>query len=162
MTWIWKWSSHIANHAAAIWVLKMFDPSPSGNIKLSPFLFRLILTLNQFKEWSKTDPYALERHEPENKDFQWSPGFRFEPYTQKPKLGNHGNSTKTHNTEMWECSFKNIWNAAQITSNSKSFSHVTSHVSGVLVLKAFDPSGFFNFSPFSFMSILTLKKLKEL
>ena len=28
------------------------------------------------------------------KDFLWYPGFRFEPYAQKQKFGNHGNSTK--------------------------------------------------------------------
>ena len=67
---------------------------------------------------------------------------------------------KRQNIEMWECSFKNNWNAVQITSNSKPFCHVANHISGIWVLKAFDPSGFFNLSPFSFMSILTLKKLK--
>ena len=30
-----------------------------------------------------------------NKDFLGYPGFRFEPYAQKQKFGNHGNSTAT-------------------------------------------------------------------
>ena len=47
-----------------------------------------------------------------------------------------------------------------MTSNSKSCCHIASHVAGIRVLKAFDPSGLFKLSHFSFMSILTLKKLK--
>ena len=55
---------------------------------------------------------------------------------------------KRQNTDIWDCSFKNNWNAVQITSTSKSFCHVANHVSGIWVLKAFDPSGFFNLSRF--------------
>ena len=55
---------------------------------------------------------------------------------------------KRQNTEMWECSFKSNWNAVQITSNSKPFCHVANHVLGILVLKSFGSTGFFNLSPF--------------
>ena len=40
---------------------------------------------------------------------------------------------KGHDTEMWECSFKSSWNAVQMTSNSKSFSHIANLVAGVWV-----------------------------
>ena len=39
------WINHIANHTAAIWVLKAFDTSEY--IKLSPFLFISVLTFNK-------------------------------------------------------------------------------------------------------------------
>ena len=68
---------------------------------------------------------------------------------------------KGHNTEMWECSFKSSWNAAQMTSNSKPFSHIANLVAGIWVLKAFDPPGFINLISFFTMSVLTLKKLKQ-
>ena len=55
---------------------------------------------------------------------------------------------KGHNTEMWECSFKSSWNAVQMTSNSKSFSHIANLVAGIWGLKAFDPSGYINLIPF--------------
>ena len=42
-----QWFSHIANHAAATWVLKAIDPSEY--IKLSLFLFMSVLTLKQLK-----------------------------------------------------------------------------------------------------------------
>ena len=42
---------------------------------------------------------------------------------------------KGHNTEMWECSFKSSWNAVQMTSNSKSFSHIANLVAGIWVFK---------------------------
>ena len=49
---------------------------------------------------------------------------------------------KRHNTEIWECSFKNSWNTVQVTSDSKLFSHIANHVAGFgLLLKAFDPLG---------------------
>ena len=40
---------------------------------------------------------------------------------------------KGHNTEMWECGFKSSWNAVEMTSNSKSFSHIVNLVAGVWV-----------------------------
>ena len=44
----------------------------------------------------KTDPHAFELYRSKKKkDFLWFPGFPFEPYTQKWKLGNQGNFTKT-------------------------------------------------------------------
>ena len=45
-------------------------------------------------DW-KTDLHAFELYRSKNKNFLWFPGFRFELYTQKRKLGNHGNPTKT-------------------------------------------------------------------
>ena len=42
----------------------------------------------------KTGPHSFEFYKPKNKDFPRFPGFRFEPYTQKRKPGNNGNSTK--------------------------------------------------------------------
>ena len=51
---------------------------------------------------------------------------------------------KCYNTEIWECSFKNSWNAVQMTSNSKSFGHIANHVAGIWVLKVFDPSAYIN------------------
>ena len=48
---------------------------------------------------------------------------------------------------MWEC-----WNAVQITSNSKSFSHIPNHVAGIWVLKAFEPYGFLSWVPFRYVS----------
>ena len=50
-TSISKWSSHVANHVAAEWVLKAFEPSEY--IKLNPFLFMSVLILKQLKKWSK-------------------------------------------------------------------------------------------------------------
>ena len=61
---------------------------------------------------------------------------------------------------MWECSFKSSWNAVQMTSNSKSFSHIASLVAGIWGLKAFDPSGYITFDSLFVMSVLTLKELK--
>ena len=55
---------------------------------------------------------------------------------------------KDYNTEMWECSFKSSWNAVQMTSNSKSFSHIANLVAGIWGLKAFDPCGYINLIPF--------------
>ena len=58
------------------------------------------LTLFQFlrsESWNsdrKTGPHSFEFYRPKNKDFPWFPCFRFEPYTQKRKPGNHRNSTK--------------------------------------------------------------------
>ena len=46
-----KWFSHVANHAAAIWIFKAFDTSEY--IKLSSFLFMSVLILKQLKKWSK-------------------------------------------------------------------------------------------------------------
>ena len=42
---------------------------------------------------------------------------------------------KGHNTEMWEweCGFKSSWNAGQMTSNLKSFSHIANLVAGIWV-----------------------------
>ena len=68
------------------------------------------------------------------KDFPWFPGVRYKPYTQKRKLGNHGNSSKTQNAEMWVCKFKNPWNAVQITSNSQRFSNISNHAAANWVL----------------------------
>ena len=87
-----QWFSRIVNHAAAIWVLKAFDPSEY--IKLSLFLFMSVLILKQLKSGQNTDPDALECYKPENEDFQWFLSFRFKPYTQKQKLWNPGNSSK--------------------------------------------------------------------
>ena len=55
---------------------------------------------------------------------------------------------KGHDTEMWECSFKSSWNAVQMTSNSKSFSHIANLVEGIWGLKAFDPCGYIALIPF--------------
>ena len=97
-----QWFSHIANHAAAIWVLKPFDPSEY--IKFSPFLFMSVLILKQLQSGQNTDPHALECYKPENKDFPWFPSSRFVPYTQKQKLGNPGNSSKT--PKYWNVSMQ--------------------------------------------------------
>ena len=58
-------------------------------------LFISVLILKKLKQWSKTDPHSFVLDRPKTKDLPWFPDFRFEPYTQKRKLGNHGNSTKT-------------------------------------------------------------------
>ena len=55
---------------------------------------------------------------------------------------------KGYNTEMWECNFKISWNAVQMTSNSKSFSHIANLVAGIWSLKAFDPCGYINLISF--------------
>ena len=51
----------------------------------------------QNKEIGTQNPFdiAWEEKTKKNKVFLWFPIFRFEPYTQKGKLGNHRNSTKT-------------------------------------------------------------------
>ena len=51
---------------------------------------------------------------------------------------------KGYNTEMWECSFKSSWNTVQMTSNSKSFSHIANLVAGIWGLKTFDPFRYIN------------------
>ena len=45
-----------------------------------------------------------------------------------------------YSTEIWECSFKDNWNAIQMKSNSKSLNHIANHAAGIWVLKAFDPA----------------------
>ena len=62
------------------------------------------------------------------KEFPWFPSFGFEPYSQKENSEITEISQKRHNTLIWERSFKNSWNAVQVRSNSKSFSHITTDV----------------------------------
>ena len=54
---------------------------------------------------------------------------------------------KDHNTEMWGCSFKSSWNAFQMISNSKSFSHIANLIADIWDLKAFDPCEYINLIP---------------
>ena len=46
---------------------------------------------------------------------------------------------KFHDIELSECSFKNRCSAAQMTSNSKWFSHITNHIRGISLVIAFAP-----------------------
>ena len=46
----------------------------------------------------------MECYKPENKDFPWFPSFRFVPYTEKGKLGNPGNSSKS--PKYWNVSMQ--------------------------------------------------------
>ena len=53
----------------------------------------------------------------------------FRVFVLRPILKNYNSKIteileKCHHTEMWECSFKSSWNAVQMKSNSKSFSHI--------------------------------------
>ena len=50
---------------------------------------------NKERETQKWNLIKFEKKKLENTDFPWYLGFRFEPYTKKRKLGNHGNPTKT-------------------------------------------------------------------
>ena len=68
------------------------------------------------------------------------------PKNENPEIT--GILQKGHNTEMWECSFKSSCNAVQMTSNSKSFSHIPNLVAGIWVLKTFESSGFINLISF--------------
>ena len=108
---------HIANHVAGIWVLKAVDPS--GYNELTPFLFMSIFDKKIDKKFTKIFFFVyvnfntqivkivIEKQiqmyfsaiKPKMDIFLWFPGFRFEPYTQKQKLGNHGNSKKWPNCE---------------------------------------------------------------
>ena len=112
-----QWFSHTANHAAAIWVLKAFDPSE--HFKLSPFSFMSVLILKQLKSGQNTGPHALECYKPENKIFR-----DFQVFVLCP-IPNNENSEipkihqKPQNTEMWVCNFKNSLNTVQTTSISK-------------------------------------------
>lgn len=68
-----------------------------------------------------------------------------------------------HNTEIWECIFKNSCNSVKMTSNSKHSATVPiiiNHIALLCLVRAFDVPAFINFSPFLFISILTHKKLK--
>ena len=64
---------------------------------------------------------------------------------------------KCHNTELWECSFKNSWDVLQITSASKWFTHIPNQVPGVCLLRAPKPSRFIKLSSFSYFSFSTQK-----
>ena len=48
----------------------------------------------------------FEKKKLKNKDFPWYPGLRFEPWAQKQKLLNTEILQNSHNTKIWECSFK--------------------------------------------------------
>ena len=69
------------------------------------------------------------------------------PKNENPEIT--GILQKGHNIEMWECSLKCSWNAVQMTSNSKSFTHISNLVTGIWILKTFDPPGFINLISFS-------------
>ena len=70
---------------------------------------------------------------------------------------------KPQNTEIWECSSKNSWNAVQLTSISKWSSDTAIHVPYFCLLRASEPNRFLKLSTFLllFNSVLTLRKLKE-
>ena len=123
--------SHISYLDTSIWVFK--NPNIvilSGYSNLIPFWLCQSKSQNNDQ---KLGPHWSVLCRPKNKYFPWLPGFRFEPYTQKGKPGNHGNSTKCHNTEIWECSFKTSWYTVEIAWNSKSFSNTANHVIGIWV-----------------------------
>ena len=53
-----------------------------------------ILPIKIKKTKHKVNLIKFEKRMLKNKDFLWYAGFCFKRYAQKPKLGNHGNSTK--------------------------------------------------------------------
>ena len=81
------------------------------------------------------------------------PKFENSKFTEMPQ--NH------HNTQIWECSFKNSWYVLQITSTSKWFTHTSSQVPVVCLLRASNPSKLIRLSSFLLISIFALKKLKS-
>ena len=98
MTSFSKWFSHIAIHVSYFCLLRA--SGPSGSIELSLLLFFLFISVFTLRKLSwnrdrKIDSYVLELCRPKTRDFPSFPGFLFEAYTQKRKLGNDGNSTKT-------------------------------------------------------------------
>ena len=87
----------------------------------------------------------------------------FRVFILRPVLKN-GNLTtmeileKGHNTEMWECSFKSSWSAIQVTSKSKSFSHIANLVASIWVFKnLLTPLDISIWLPFRYVSFLTQK-----
>ena len=87
----------------------------------------------------------------------------FRVFVLRPILKNYNSKIteileECHHTEMWECSFKSSWNAVQMKSNSKSFSHIPNLVAGIWVFfKSFDTSGYINLIPFSLCTFKTQK-----
>ena len=100
MTSFSKWFNPIDIHGSYFCLLKASNPSRF--MKLSAFLFILVLALKKLNSDQKISSYAFEICRHKNKDFPWFPGFRFEAYTQKRKLGNLGNFTKM----SWYCNMR--------------------------------------------------------
>ena len=112
----------------------------------------------QNKEINTQNPFDIAREE-KIKKIKFFCDFRFFVLSPIPKKESSEITEilqKRYNAEIWALSFKNSWNSVQTTSNSKSFTHIANHVASILVLKAFDPSGYIELAPFLFISVLTL------
>ena len=122
VTSVSKWFSHIANPAAANWVLKFFDPSEY--LKLSLFLFMPVLTFKQLKWWSNIHWSVLNQKIKIFRDF-WVFIINPIPKNENSEIIEIHQRPKILESEF--CNLKNPWNAVQKTLISKWFIHIANH-----------------------------------
>ena len=161
MTLFSKWFSHIAIHVSYFCFLRASDPSRF--IKLSLVVLVVYFSFKTQKVEIEIEKYIhiyLNIIDPKIKIFRDFRVFVLRPIPKNENLEISEILQKCHNTVIWKCSFKNSWNAVQMTSISKWFSHIAIHVSYFCLLKASNPSRCIKWSMFLFILVLALKKLK--
>ena len=142
-----NWSSH-ANHVPHFCLSR--DSHPSRFVKLSLplcvcFLFFIVcFTFNAQKVEvviEKQIHIHLNFIDPKIKIFRNFQDFVLSPIPIPKNSEIMEILQKRHDTKIWECSFKNSWNAVKITSNSKLYSLIANHVAGICgTFKSFWPS----------------------
>ena len=158
MASISKWSRHISNHVSYFCLLRASDPSLF--IKLS-LLFVILFMSESWNLNGKKIHMHLHIINTKIKIFRdfhvfilsLIPKCENSKFTEMPQ--------NCHNTQIWECSFKNSWDALQITSTSKWFTYISSQVPGACLLRASNPSRLIKLSSFLLISVFALKKLKS-
>ena len=138
----YKWFTHISNQVPGVCLLKASNPPRF--IKLSAVFIYFSFSTQKVK--IVVDPCAFELCRPKSGDFRDFRVFILRPIPKNKSSEITEILQKRHNTVIWERSFKNSWNAVQMTSFSKWFSHIAIHVSYLCLLRASDPSRFIKLS----------------